>query len=71
MSPIQNKSCGHYIFVKLDIMLKKLCFTLHKEHYSRAAPIWPDYIDEKSMDFGQQIRDKEWRHENPWQQIGY
>ncbi len=52
-------------------MLKKLCFTLHKEHYSRAAPIWPDYIDEKSMDFGQQIRDKEWRHENPWQQIGY
>jgi hypothetical protein len=41
-------------------MLKKLCFTLCKEHYSRAAPIWPDYIDEKSIDFGQRTQDKEW-----------
>jgi hypothetical protein len=23
------------------------------------APIWPDYVDEKSVDFGQRIRDKE------------
>jgi hypothetical protein len=76
MSPILNKSCGHYIFVKLDFMLKKLCFTLHKEHYSRAGPIWPDYIDET---LGKELgikTEKQWRttwgrHENPWQQIGY
>jgi hypothetical protein len=40
-------------------MLKKLCFALHKEHYSRAVPIWPDHLDEKSIDFGQRTQDKD------------
>ncbi len=47
-------------FYKAWYHVKKLCFTLYKKHYSRAAPIWPNYIDEKSIDFGQRTRDKDW-----------
>jgi hypothetical protein len=42
-------------------MLKICASPYHKEHhYSRAAPIWPQFLDDKSIDFGRRIGDKEW-----------
>jgi hypothetical protein len=48
-----------FFFSFLIYLMGSVDGQLMKCSLSRAAPIWPYYIDEKSIDFGQRIGDKE------------